>query len=461
MVVMQANLFPMLLSSLNKAFIVFFIVASAKVTAQSSVVRIKAPELNGIRIRCAFPRGVVMRSDIPRFRMVNENGEITIQREVEDYDVLQLSYGDAFKDVIMQPGDSMELFWNREYRTWEFLKSSDSNKQIDSLNTIVNQWIIKLAYSRNTAGTLSFIQSKIDSLKAISSSNPNEFLSIYQWYAAADLDLMLNPQALNSLRSVYFKGKGTYPMHPAWIFSFNSFFEGDILKRLSEQNGQNLRKSIESEQWQSVEAIFLQDSTINDTSLLKWVVLKDIYELSNTKDFQLKQLYNLLKSGLNMHATDSMFAKELGSILEKWGPHIKGNSFPDFKVSTYKPKDKEKSFKELIDKPIYLTYLPNREVNSILVLKQLSALQSKYGKEIQFVVFIPEIQDDDHLLNEQGYSGLQFLSVEFSAEDLLKLFPDSDQAGFALIDRSFNTYSFPAEGPETGVESSFLGLIKK
>lgn len=461
MVATLANLFPMSLNSISKTLAFILLFSAVELSAQNAIVTIDVLGLKGINIRCAYPRGAIMRSDSPVFRTADKNGEISLRKDVDKFEVLQLSYGDAFKDVILQPGDSMKLFWNREYKSFDFEKSSELNKQIDSLNIEVNQWLLKLAYARNSASAYQFSLSKIDSLKKLASSKPNDYLSIYQWYAAADLDLMIHPQALNSLRSVYFKGRKTHPMHPAWIFSFNSFFEGDVLKRLNDLSGKNLRKSIESEQWQSVEAMFMQDTSINDTALVKWVVLKNLYDLSNTKDFQLKQLFNLLNGGLKVHANDSLFASELKAILDKWGPRIKGNPFPDFKVYRYKDQVQEISFKELSEKPIYLTYLPDREVNSILVLKELSALQSKYGKEIHFVVFIPEMTEDDQLLNDKTYSGLQFLNALFSAEDLRNLFPDSDQAGFALIDRFFNTYSFPAEGPETGVENSFLGLIRK
>lgn len=457
---MPVNSFPMSLSSLSKALFIFFSLAAGVSIAQDAVVRIDVSKLNGENIRVAFSQGTIIRKDIPRFRSGDKNNEIIIRKEVANFEVLQLSYGDAFKDVILQPGDSLKLFWDIEYLSWEFLKSSSLNMQVDSLNIQVNKWLLDMAYSQNSLKSLSSIRSKIDSLKALASTKPNDFISIYQWYAAADLDLIINPRAVDALRSVYFKGRKPYPMHPAWIFSFNSFFEGDILKRLNAKSGKELRKAIESEDWQAVEASVMQDTSVSDTSLVKWIVLKDVYELTKLKDFELKKLFNLLSNGLNHHTSDSIFASEVKAILAKWSPTITGNPFPNLEVFSYN-RNKGLALKELTEKPVYLTYLPDQETSSMLVLSELVALQKKYGEEIHFAVFINQVQSDYPLFENKAYSGLEFLNYIYSVEKLRNIFPQPDQAGFALIDRHFNTYSFPAEGPETGVENSFLGLIKK
>ncbi len=458
---MQASLYQMSLSLISKAFTFILLFAAAETIAQNTIVTIDVSGLKGKPVRYSFPKGAVMRSDIPRFKAGDENGKVIINKEVTKIELLQLSYGDAYKDIILQPGDSLKLFWSKEHKSFEFERSSDLNQKIDSLNSTVNQWFLKLAYLRNSTSANEFIRAKTDSLRRESLANTGRFLSIYQWYAAADLDFMVNPMKMNSLKSFYFKNRSIYPMHPAWIFSFNSFFGGEILKKLNETSGSTLRKSIEDERWQEIEALFMQDTSINDTALVKWVVLKGMYELSNVKDFQIKKLYSVLSDGLKIHKADSSFSIEVEAILKKWKPQITGNSFPDFKVNSYQLEKKDKLLKELTNKPIYLSYLPDRSVNSILLLKELAALQKKFGNEIHFVVFIPDLSEKDELYIDKGYQGLQFLELEYSEDALRELFPDSDQAGFALIDRYYNTYSFPAEGPETGVENSFLGLIKK
>ena len=457
---MPVNSFPMSLSSLSKVFVIFFSLTAGVSIAQKAVVKIDVAGLNGENIRVAFPQGVVMRTDIPRFRSGDKNDEIIIQRDVSNFEVLQLSYGDAFKDVILQPGDSLELFWHREYLTWEFIKSSALNMEVDSLNIKVNKWLLDMVYSQNSSKSLLSIRSKIDSLKELASSKPDDFISTYQWHAAADIDLIINPQAIDALRSVYFKGRKPYPMHPAWIFSFNSFFEGDILKRLNAKSGQELRKAIESEDWRAVEAAVMKDTSVSDSSLVKWIVLKDVYELTKLKDFELKLLFNLLSNGLNHHKSDSVFASEVKAILAKWSLTIPGNPFPNLEVFSFN-RNKSLVLNELSEKPMYLVYLPDQETSSMLILSELVALQKKYGEEIHFAVLIDLAQGDSPLHENKAYSGLEFLNYSYSSEALSNLFTQQDQAGFALIDRYFKTYSFPAEGPETGVENSFLGLIKK
>ncbi|MEX1189332.1 MAG: hypothetical protein WED33_08740 [Bacteroidia bacterium] len=443
-----------------KLILGFIFLSFSLIHGQGAYLNVSAPSLTGESIRVNHPKGIILQVSETSFSKIDSSGNLIIHVYPETYEIIQLAYGDAFLDVILQNGDSVEVFWNKENKTWDYQRSSPLNTQADSLNSQVNAWLMKLAYSRNSAESNAFIQIKLDSLKTTGLKNPDDFLSIYQFYAAADLDFMLGKSSFKDLSSFYFKNHTPKPFHPAWQYSFHSYYEGDVLKRLNQANSLELETALKKANWNEIEQTFMKDTSVSDTTFLPWLILKGVYDLSFTSKYPLQEFYRILENGLISNAGNSDISEEIDRILKRWYPRIQGNEFPDFELFSISRR-KALKLSELTKKPIYLVSLPDREANSLLLLKQVLSLQKKYGSEIHFVAIIPSLEKEQYEVFENYYGAIELIDFDSCKEEILSLFSEADQPNFALIDKGFRTYLMPAEAPETGVENSFLGLIKK
>ena len=99
-------------------------------------------------------------------------------------------------------------------------------------------------------------------------------------------------------------------------------------------------------------------------------------------------------------------------------------------------------------------------MNSQLVIKQLHALQSKYGKEMRFVAIVNDVAKKNQVSLLKNTPDIIIGSMESCKVQLDAIFQEVNRIQFFLLDRYGNVFQNPAEGPETGVEDAFLNLIK-
>jgi hypothetical protein len=184
-------------------------------------------------------------------------------------------------------------------------------------------------------------------------------------------------------------------------------------------------------------------------------LLKDIYELAYLPGSDQKKLYRLLVQAEKDEAGNPDLQHAIREVNSAWGPLIRGNEFPDLLMQEF-GKEANTLLSDFRGKAVYVSVIPFQSENSLLLMRQVLALQKKYGKKIEFVVISDVDARGKAILQEE----VHLASLDFSSEQLFTLFYRLDQATFFLIDKDGKSFQVPAEGPETGIESSFLQVIQ-
>jgi hypothetical protein len=438
---------------------VILLFVSTFVYSQSAFVRLSADGLKKKEIQRIENNGIIRNSSYITYLLVDEKGHLQFDVASQHWPKIQiLAYGDASIELTLDRNDTLDLTWNVSKKNFEITRNTRLNEDVSALNSHVNKLIVDFTKRPpNRQNFKSFIQAS-DSLRRVSQRNTNAYVSSYQWYAAGDLDMMSAQFSQERLIQRIFKNRLPQPLHPAWRNTFHSIYENSMLNDVAKGNTDLLKDNIKQGRWSILYDWVAADTNLCDSVSCKWVVLKNCYDLSFHAGYDLPQLYTVLEDAKSYYIYDTIMKNELESILNYWKPRIKGNDFPDLKITDLRT-GKSSKLTGFNGKPVYFGILPDYSLSSMLIISQFKALETKYGKMIEFVLILPKNSAKQETLIKQ-YPSLTFVALENSDGVVKELFTRNDQAGYAMINSKGKTYQFPAEGPETDVENAFWGLIK-
>jgi len=428
--------------------------------SQPAFIRLSADVLKGKEVQLLENRGVVHNSVHVSNFAFGSDGIISIPVISPNWPAVRvISYGDASLEITLVQNDTIKLGWDKEKKVFKILKNTLLNEKINNINDLVNQLIIDYSAKGPKAMNPSKMLLAADSLKSTSSAEKNPYIATYQWFASGDLEMISGRFSQEALIKSVFSGRKVEPLHPAWRNTFHLIYENSLVNDVAKGNADLLKSKLSQGRWSVLYDWVSSDSTLCDSILCKWVTLKNCYDLSFQQSSNLSDLFKVVNDGKSYYTYDSEMISEMNSILNYWSPRIRGNPFPDleFKSLNANKLIYLSNFKGM---PIYAGFLPDISTSSILILSQFKALQTKYGKEIHFLLFIPTQNANYSALIKQ-YPTLEFADKEAVDEKIAELFGRNDQVGFVMLNRKGETYQFPAEGPETDVENAFLGLIKE
>lgn len=455
----HVNLYPKQLV-LSKLFACILLLLSCVAKSQSAFIRLSADVLKGKEVQLYENQGVVHNSVHLTNFPLGSTGSINIPVISPNWPAVRvLSYGDASIEITLVQNDTIELGWETEKKSFNILRNTLLNKEVNDINDLVNNLIIDYSARGFNGRNPSKILRTADSLTAASLVQKNKYISTYQWFASADLKMISGRFSQEALIKSEFIGREVEPSHPAWRNSFHLIYENSILNNLAQGNLDVLKSKFSQAQWSIPYDWIANDSAICESLLCAWVTLKACYDLSYKQGYNLSDLFYVIKDGKSYFASNAEMMHEMTSILDFWNPRIRGNVFPDFEFKSLND-NRLIRLSKFRGKPIYVGFLPDMSTSSMLIISQFKALQKKYGKEIHFLLFIPS-QDANSIDLMKNYPNLEFADNVSISIEIGKLFGRNDQAGFLLLNRKGETYQFPAEGPETDVENAFLGLMKE
>lgn len=116
----------------------------------------------------------------------------------------------------------------------------------------------------------------------------------------------------------------------------------------------------------------------------------DLSQISTIRELRLEDAYSLLFQFIRKPNINLIVKNEADRLLNRWSSQIKGKKFPDIQFWCLN-SESDFSLSAMKGKPIYVALLPDYSMNSQLVIKQLQAFHSKYGKEMRFVAIVNDI----------------------------------------------------------------------
>ena len=364
------------------------------------------------------------------------------------------------KEVYVPINDTIDLHFDKVKST--FTLSNDvfnRNSRIAELNLLIDEELNRFYKSRRLYSDKKRLLSISDSARLAVLESADSYFKQWGTYICSDLEIAsgLLPKVELSKRS--FSVQGAAPQNPAWQRAFLAIFENDLLVRIQGKNARLYKEAIQHQHLDSLLNLFQLDTFITDAQFLDWIVLYDLSQISTIRELRLEDAHSLLLQFLKKPNINPIVKNEAERLSNRWSSQIKGKQFPDLQFWCFN-SESNFSLYEMKGKPIYVALLPDYSMNSQLVIKQLQALHSKYGKEMRFLAIVNDVTKKDQVSLIKNNPDIITGSMESCKVKLDAIFPELNRIQFFLLDRYGNVFQNPAEGPETGVEDAFLNLIK-
>ena len=364
------------------------------------------------------------------------------------------------KEVYVPINDTIELRFDKTKST--FTLSNDvfnRNARIAELNALIDDELNRFYKSRRLFSDKKRLVSISDSVRLAVSESKDSYFKNWGVYICSDFEIASGLLSQVELYKRSFSVEAPAPENPAWQRAFLAIFDNDLLVRIQGKNARIYKDAIQHQQLDSLQNLFQRDTFISNPQLLDWLVLYDLSQIATIRELRLEDAYSLLLQFIKKPNIYLVVKNEAERLSKRWSSQIKGKQFPDLKFWCLN-SESDFSLSAMKGKPIYVALLPDYSMNSQLVIKQFQALHSKYGKEMRFVAIVNNVTKKDQVTLLKNTPDIIMGSMESCKVQLDAIFQEVNRIQFFLLDRYGNVYQNPAEGPETGVEDSFLNLIK-
>jgi hypothetical protein len=358
----------------------------------------------------------------------------------------------AFED------DSLQIDWMGKEQRFVIRNGNaktlnDHVAEVDSLCDLRLLAFLKLPAIRRSKEVKYFA----DTLRKSCSNYNSEWFRNYVYYRTAYVEIVAESAPRAELMKKYFERQAE-PGNPAWIESFRNLYNGFLIQKINGRNGQNLVGALREQAWTKVWNLYRNDSLSMHPELREFAFILGISQIRSQNNL----LGFSIDWALDSLASNSSFSnvKLCASVLQaEWAKYAKGADVNDFSFITVTGNSMR--FSDLRGKPVYVCYYPSFSQSTYREIAMLQAFNERYKNEIVFLVVIKNT-DRNGLIKALEVLKSTLLVAEFAScgVEFSKLPEDINSPCYFLINKMGKIYKAPAEGPETGVEESFLGLVK-
>lgn len=296
-----------------------------------------------------------------------------------------------------------------------------------------------------------------DTLRKNYEKHPSTLLRNYVFYRTAYVEIVAESDSRARLMRKYFE-QDAEPTNVAWIESFRNLYNGFILQKLNSRNGLKLQNALREKVWQPLWTEFRNDSLAMHPEVREFAFLLGISQLRNQNSFREVSFEWMLDSLVAQSIYPQV--KHCAAIIRTdWLKYTKGSEVPNFSFNLLNGKAMRLS--DLRGKPVYLCYYANFSQATYRELLMLQAFNERFKNEVAFLVVVKTSEKTGLSRALESMKSTLLVTDFASCSDTFKNIPETPNAnGYFLINRKGQYYKAPAEGPETGVEDSFLGLVK-
>lgn len=446
----------------SKFFIAFILTFSIVQGQNSAFLRVDFPGYGNQKIQITQNTFLFSKNTVQLVEL-DSNGVQLVKFEGSDLAVYvevfspDLSFS---KEVYVPTNDTIVLHFDKKNSA--FTLSNDvfnRNVRIEENNALIDNELNRFYKSRRLYPDKKRLLTISDSVRAAAIESTDSYFKQWATFICSDLEIGSGLLSQIELCKRSFSVEAIAPENPAWQRAFFAIFENDLLVRLQGKNGIRYKRAIQHQELDSLQHLFQIDTLVSGLSLVDWLVVLDLYRASNIREIQFEDAYQLLIKFKEKTDLNSLLKSEIERILTFWAARIKGTPFPDFPFWCLNSHS-EFRMSALQGRPIYVALLPDNSTNAQLVLKQLQAFHSKYGKEMRFVALVNGILEKDQAAFLKNTPDVFIGAMESCRKSLEGNFPEVNRIQFFLLDRYGNVFQNPAEGPETGIEDAFLNLVK-
>jgi hypothetical protein len=296
-----------------------------------------------------------------------------------------------------------------------------------------------------------------DTLRKNYENHPLTALRNYVFYRTAYIEIVAESDSRARLMQKYFE-QDAEPANIAWIESFRNLYNGFILQKLNGRNGIKLQNALREKAWKPLWTEFRNDTLAMHPEVREFAFLLGISQLRNQNGFRDISFEWMLDS-LVAQSIYPQVKQSITTIKSDWLKYAKGREVPDFSFKLLSGKAMRLS--DLRGKPIYLCFYASFSQATYRELVMLQAFKERFKNDVEFLVVV-KTSEKTGLSRALESIKSNLLVADFaSCSDVFRDIPETlDANGYFLINSKGYYYKAPAEGPETGIEDSFLGLVK-
>jgi peroxiredoxin len=240
---------------------------------------------------------------------------------------------------------------------------------------------------------------------------------------------------------------------------FNQFFKNYLVSLSSGKMGNNLLSAINNiGQAKELDLLLKNDSWLQNDSLRELVMLKGLYELYYTSNFEKNNIQNMIEQIVGY--TTNVEHKKIGTNILRIFKNLQvGTIAPDFALKdingkTYALSDYKNHF-------IYLNFFGLKSNESLQELKKLESIYKEYKNSIIIISICTDNKSNDELklfLNKNKNYKWLFLDAG-SREDVLNEYVVKYPNLYYLINREGYFVQSPAKKPSEGIQFKLSSMF--
>jgi hypothetical protein len=362
------------------------------------------------------------------------------------------------KEIYLQNADTFLLIYNNLNDQIEISNTNKLNKNIELINVACNDFFFKAAKKEGAPLPSKQTRYFCDSLKRNFIDTNDLYLKNYLKFKLAYVEISANARSRREAGKLYFNSNELHYDLPVWCDAFLSLYKNYFNQYLNSKKGLLLKqKMLEKADWQAIVKEFQNDSIVLTDELHKLIIIQGIDEQFQMKAPNKTYLLDLLESAIKIEKNKQLIYSAQ-TLFKHYSSFKIGKMLPD--LTLIDARNNEKFNSTLIkNKAIYFCYYPTFNYLTQQEIIFLKGIYRKYESKIQFLVVV----NTDEKLLEIALKNLllpfPMATFNSSSETINQWIERKDVINYLLIDKTGKIYQSPAEGPETGVEAAFLGLI--
>jgi peroxiredoxin len=400
---------------------------------------------------------------------VNDTGYFSISLpNIKDNQYMYLNIENLKGSIYVSPGNTYHIIFPPPDST-NYLNPFVShpvdliflNSDVDNINTMVidfnEQWDLfwrkyytYFVRKEATAVLDSFRLTMLHRYEDVK----NPYFQGYVNYTIAEIEINILV-GQKTLANKYLKNKPVLYHNYEYMKFFNDYFK-DYLEQFAierTKEGDEVNKYISANDYPNLmEVLKINPVLRNSDSLCELVLLKGLYELYYSGDYNKENIKTILQNLVRLTKIneDKLIAQNmLNSFIEVAG----GNAAPEFSL-----KDLQGELNSLVDfrgKYVYLCFFKSTVSECVSEMDVMSALRRQYGKKITFVC----VSEDDDIADLKYFTDQNKIYTWTFLYDkdksVSKLYDVKTLPEFFLINPKGQFFKSPADAPSHGIQETF------
>lgn len=442
-----------------KNLIVLFVLISANLFAQNKAyITIQSTTTQIQEFRIVTFKEPTIAEEIPlgNIKLNNKIGSCEIEFNSNIIPILVFNKNTEI-ELYAATNDTIILNYNGA--DLEITNINDLNKSIQNINEACNNFFFRASKREGAPLPAKQTRAFCDSMMLHFKDTNTTYIKEYLKYKMAYVEISANARSRKEAGKKYFNNNQLQFDNPAWKDAFSTLYKGYFIQYKNSKKGEQLNVLFNNKKaYNELLTEFSKDTIVFSPEIKKLVFVQGLNELFQLKQPNKNYLLSLLSEAKEIEKSPEILAS-IDAIIGHYSRFDVGNKPAELTLIDARNKN-EINLSKIKGKAIYFCYYPlfNQLTQQEIIF--LKGIYKKYQTKIEFIV----VTDADESTIEAVAKnlGLPFpiASASSANTNISNWLERKDVINYMLIDSSGKIYQAPAEGPETGVEAAFLGLIK-